>query len=333
MDGSAVDTLRGDVRDGRRHGHHADDQPRPPQRSDRARRSADRWTLIRRGTLLYAFGFVFDWIWAGTILFFYGAFFVVGALLFTLRTRWLIVDRCARRAGRRGAAVVGVRDEQRHDDGCSSGWYTDTPYRSPRRLLFDTFVNGTHPLLPWLAFLCAGMALGRYLPLRSEWRRVLIALGLVMVAGTYLANHVFADTRAAHAAVRHRPVQPQPQLHDRHARLVDRRVLRDRLDRERDEVERRVTQAFAAAGRMTLTLYIAPRARVQHRRPPLAPDPPDRSRRRAGLRRRVLDRRDRPRRAVAEVLRHRAGRVGLPTVRRQQHAGGARRQRATTAPR
>ena len=25
------------------------------------------------------------------------------------------------------------------------------------------FVNGTHPLLPWLAFLCAGIVLGRAL--------------------------------------------------------------------------------------------------------------------------------------------------------------------------
>ncbi|MGZ7036451.1 MAG: hypothetical protein ACXVIQ_14670, partial [Ilumatobacteraceae bacterium] len=40
---------------------------------DRARRSIDRWTLIRRGFLLYAFGFVFEWLWSGTILFFYGA--------------------------------------------------------------------------------------------------------------------------------------------------------------------------------------------------------------------------------------------------------------------
>ena len=134
---------------------------------DRERRSADRWTLIRRGTLLYAFGFVFEWIWSGTILFFYGAFFVAGAFLFTLRTRWLIVDRCARGDRRGSAAVVGVRDAIHNTSWLFEGWYTATPYRSPRRLLFDTFVNGTHPLLPWLAFLCAGMVLGRYLPLRS----------------------------------------------------------------------------------------------------------------------------------------------------------------------
>src|SRR4051812_40008103 len=58
---------------------------------DRARRSIDRWVLIRRGFLLYAIGFVFEWIWSGTILFYYGAMFMVGALLFLLATRWLVV--------------------------------------------------------------------------------------------------------------------------------------------------------------------------------------------------------------------------------------------------
>ena len=35
-----------------------------------------------------------------------------------------------------------------------------------RGLLIDVFVNGTHPLLPWLAFFCAGIVLGRMLGAR-----------------------------------------------------------------------------------------------------------------------------------------------------------------------
>ena len=49
-----------------------------------------RWTLVRRGVLLYLFGYVFNWVWPGTILFYYGAFFVVGAVLFALRDRWVL---------------------------------------------------------------------------------------------------------------------------------------------------------------------------------------------------------------------------------------------------
>ena len=43
---------------------------------------ADRWKLARRGLLLYTGGLLLDWIWPGTILFFYGALFLASALLF-----------------------------------------------------------------------------------------------------------------------------------------------------------------------------------------------------------------------------------------------------------
>lgn len=221
---------------------------------DRRRRSADRWTLIRRGFLLYAFGFFFEWLWNGTILFFYGAFFVAGALLFTLRTRWLAVIGAAAALG--AAAIQWWAFETDHDTSwLLGGWYSPGPYRSPRRLLFDTFVNGTHPLLPWLAFLCAGMILGRHLPLAAEWRRVLIALGVVLVAGTYLLNHLFADT----------PLRSQLLATDPFSRSLNYTIcaLGSSIvafcaigwvaSATRDN---RVTRAFAAAGRTTLTLYV-----------------------------------------------------------------------------
>jgi uncharacterized membrane protein YeiB len=222
---------------------------------DRVRRSADRWTLIRRGTLLYAFGFVFEWIWSGTILFFYGAFFIVGAFLFTLRTRWLIMIGAI--AALAAAALQWWAFETDSDtQWLFEGWYTATPYRSPRRLLFDTFVNGTHPLLPWLAFLCAGMALGRYLPLRHEWRRILIALGVVMVAGSYLANHSFADT-----PLRARLFATDPFSRSLNytisavgSSIVAFCVIGWIANATKANA---ITRAFAAAGRMTLTLYIA----------------------------------------------------------------------------
>ena len=221
---------------------------------DRERRSIDRWTLIRRGFLLYAFGFVFEWLWSGTILFFYGAFFIAGALLFTLRTRWLVA--VGGLAAISAAAIQWWAFKADHDTSwLLGGWYSPGPYRSPRRLLFDTFVNGTHPLLPWLAFLCAGMILGRHLPLAMPSRRMLAALGVVLVAGTYLAKHVFADT----------PLRSQLLATDPFSRSLNYMacalgsaitafcVIGWIASATRGAV---VTRAFAAAGRTTLTLYI-----------------------------------------------------------------------------
>jgi uncharacterized membrane protein YeiB len=157
---------------------------------DRARRSADRWVLFRRGFLLYGTGFVFEWIWSGTILFFYGAMFMVGALLFLLRTRWLVVVGAS--AAVAAAAIQWWAVEANHSTAwLFAGWYAPGQYRSPRRLVFDTFVNGTHPLLPWLAFLCAGMILGRYLPLSSTNRRSVAIAGVALVATTYAVHFLF----------------------------------------------------------------------------------------------------------------------------------------------
>jgi uncharacterized membrane protein YeiB len=122
-------------------------------------------------------------------------------------------------------------------------------------LLFDTFVNGTHPLLPWMAFLCAGMILGRHLPLAMAGRRMLAALGVLLVIGTYLAKHLFADT----------PLRSQLLATDPFSRslnytvcalgssLVAFCVIGRIAEATRDSV---VTRALAAAGRTTLTLYI-----------------------------------------------------------------------------
>ena len=198
VDGPAVDPLRGDVRDGRRHGHHVDDQPRPAQRRPLATQPRSLDAAPPRASCSTRSGSSFEWIWNGTILFFYGAFFMVGALLFTLRIRWLVADRRPSRRLRQRRCSGGRSKPDSDTSWLFEGWYTPGAYRSPRRLLFDTFVNGTHPLLPWLAFLCAGMVLGRYLPLRSTSRWVLAAFGVVLVAGTYLAN----DLVRRHAVAR-----------------------------------------------------------------------------------------------------------------------------------
>ncbi|MEO7369502.1 MAG: DUF418 domain-containing protein [Ilumatobacteraceae bacterium] len=221
---------------------------------DRIRRSNDRWTLIRRGFLLYCFGFFFEWIWNGTILFFYGAFFMVGAMLFLLRTRWLILVGAVAAIG--AAALQWWAFESDHDTSwLFQGWYSQAPYRSPRRLLFDTFLTGTHPLLPWLAFLCAGMVIGRYLPLRSTLRRVLASLGVVMVAGTYLAEQVFGDT-----ALRAQLLATDPFSRSLNytvcalgSAVTTFCVIGWIANATRASL---VTRSFAAAGRTTLTLYV-----------------------------------------------------------------------------
>jgi uncharacterized protein len=149
--------------------------------------AAKRWTLLRRGLLLYGFGLIFYEIWAGSILPYYGAMFIIAAAIFTLSTPLIIAIGV-------GAALAGAGIEwwgtERAMDGRTASWLYSPGSGSPRGLVFDMFVNGTHPLLPWLAFLCAGIVIGR--ALRTDWwQPVAIGIGFTLFGTATLLEGAF----------------------------------------------------------------------------------------------------------------------------------------------
>jgi uncharacterized protein len=159
---------------------------------NRARTNELRWILARRGLILYGFGMAFDFIWPGTILPYYGVMFVIAAGLFTLRTGWLIgVGVVAASA----AWVVRWWRYERQLDGHDTSWLTNPGPRSPSGLVIDVFINGTHPLLPWLAFFCAGIVLGRIL-VRDWWQPIAVATGFTLFSAATLINSNATTPRA-----------------------------------------------------------------------------------------------------------------------------------------
>ena len=212
----------------------------------------DRWTLVRRGTLLYAFGYVLDWIWPGTILFYYGALFVVAAVLFTLRSRWLLTIAAV--AAIAAAGLQWWRFE-RLADGADVGWLFSPTGRSPRGLLFDTFVNGTHPLLPWLTFLCVGIVLGRHLRLPLTWLPLLVLGGFGVTLVTYGVNASMATTPLGTVLL---ATDPFSRSLNYTIGTLGSSIGAFALISLVSELSRRtrVTQGLAAAGRMTLTIYV-----------------------------------------------------------------------------
>jgi uncharacterized protein len=153
---------------------------------DSERVRAMRWRLASRGMALYAFGLAFDFIWPGTILPFYGAMFLCAALLFTLRSRWIVAVGAA--AALAGWVLRWWRLE-RTLDGADPVWLTNPGPRSVRGLIFDVTVNGTHPLLPWLAFFCAGIVVGRILA-TGRWRIVVVGAGMALLSVTLLSREL-----------------------------------------------------------------------------------------------------------------------------------------------
>jgi uncharacterized membrane protein YeiB len=147
---------------------------------------AMRWRLVRRGVLLYVVGLLLEQIWPGTIIVYYGVMFVLAAGIFTWRSRWIVL------IGSSTAIAASALRSWRFDrerDGHSTSWLTSPGEDSIRRYLFDVFVNGTHPLLPWFTFLCAGILLGRLL-VTPWWRRAAAGAGAGLVVGAWSLSAV-----------------------------------------------------------------------------------------------------------------------------------------------
>ena len=127
---------------------------------------AAQMKLARRGLFLYAVGAAVQWIWPGTILFYYGAFFLIAAVICTWSNRSLIAVSVVSIAVSTGlTAWRGYRSFE----GDFTRWLSPTP-NSPRNLLIRTFFDYTHPVFPWITFICAGIILGRNLERLSQLR-------------------------------------------------------------------------------------------------------------------------------------------------------------------
>jgi len=107
-----------------------------------------RIVLLRRGTLLYFLGYFVQWIWPGTILFYYGAYFIIAAAVFAWSTKRLIALG--------GASIIiaaGLSWWRASQllDGNNTRWLSPSP-NSPRNLLIRTFVDSPTPCFPGSLF-------------------------------------------------------------------------------------------------------------------------------------------------------------------------------------
>ena len=219
--------------------------------------TAMRWRLVRRGMVLYLLGLYLDVIWPGTIILYYGWMFAVAALLFTLASRWLValgVVVTLAAWALRGWAVARTRD------GGDVGWLLSPGAGSIRRYLVDVWLVGTHPLLPWLGFLCAGIVLGRHLA-TPDWRLRSIALGATLLGAASLVGALVAGDGADEVTGALASTDPADRglpyvASALGSALVAFAVVSWLADRATGTAARLV-DPFRRAGQMTLTLYVA----------------------------------------------------------------------------
>lgn len=138
--------------------------------------------LARRGLFLYAAGAAVQWIWPGTILFYYGAFLLISAVICTWSNRLLVAVSVASIAVSTGLSAW--RGYQ-FFEGNFTQWLSPAP-NTPRNLLIRTFVDYTHPVFPWITFICAGIILGRSLERLTQFRTHIMLWSGVSLFVTFL---------------------------------------------------------------------------------------------------------------------------------------------------
>ena len=138
--------------------------------------------LARRGLFLYALGAAVQWIWPGTILFYYGAFLLISAVICTWSNRLLVAVSVASIAVSTGLSAW--RGYQ-FFEGNFTQWLSPAP-NTPRNLLIRTFVDYTHPVFPWITFICAGIILGRSLERLAQFRTHIMLWSGVSLFVTFL---------------------------------------------------------------------------------------------------------------------------------------------------
>lgn len=143
--------------------------------------------ILRRGLLLAFVGGIFEWIWPGSILYYYGAYFLIGVWLIRART-WIILASATVSAI--AATAIQTWRVGQEFDGRSTGWLDPSFIDSPRELLLRTFVGYTHPVFPWFAFFCVGLIIGRHIPRLLQHRNKILMAATMCFVGAYILREV-----------------------------------------------------------------------------------------------------------------------------------------------
>ncbi len=133
-------------------------------------------TLAKRALFLFVVGWLFFPIWPADILHYYGLYLAVGSLLLFAPPRALAWWGGAAAAVSFGFILVG--------DFFGNWNVDDLSYRGIATglgFLRNLFLDGIHPVFPWIAFYLFGMWLGRTDLSDPAWRRRIASRALVVL--------------------------------------------------------------------------------------------------------------------------------------------------------
>ncbi len=147
--------------------------------------SENRKTLLKRALFLFCFGLVYAPVWPADILHFYGVYLLIGAALLTASDRKLWSLSVVTALG--FVVLLFFFD---YDKGWDWNTLHYAGFWTFSGMVRHLFFNGFHPVLPWVAFLLAGMWLGRQDLTQTAIRRRLLTCALCAVVAAETLSHL-----------------------------------------------------------------------------------------------------------------------------------------------
>jgi uncharacterized membrane protein YeiB len=227
--------------------------------SPHEQRSA-QWTLAKRALFLFVIGWAFYPIWPADILHYYGVYLAIGAVFLFASNRTLL--RLA--AGAIAASFVFIVTF----DPFANWDLDDYSYRginTAEGFARNLFLDGFHPVFPWVAFYLFGMWLGRTDLRNPVWRRTLAIRAAIVVVLTEAAAWIVLGAKGSDLgdlddeswrwlfAVE--PIPPLPLYLAAGAGTAVLVIIGSIWIG--DHVSTRLTEPLVSTGQLALTIYVA----------------------------------------------------------------------------
>ena len=153
---------------------------------DKADIREDRVNLLRRAAFLLVIGFWFRQYWEYDILHFYGVYLLVAAAVLTVPSSALLLFAFA-------ATIVFPFLYYLVPEYLGIGYWATTNAFTPRDIAIDLFFQGYHPVMPWVAFMIAGMIVGRLDLADKAVRRRLLIGGVILAVAAEAIAYLFLN--------------------------------------------------------------------------------------------------------------------------------------------
>lgn len=152
---------------------------------DPAGQRAARITLAKRALFLFVIGWAFFPFWPADILHYYGVYLAIGSIvLFTSSKRLLVLAGVSVAISFGFIVAFDPLANWNVDDLSYNGILT------PAGFLRNLFLDGFHPVFPWITFYLFGMWLGRTDLRDRRWRRTLIMWSAAVIVVTEAASWI-----------------------------------------------------------------------------------------------------------------------------------------------